>query len=62
MKNQEFTVPAYVGVLVLAPSAARPPVLQPIFCSREVLVHLKQTEFTLAFPFLCDYNSLLRFY
>lgn len=54
VKNQEFTLPADVGVLVLAPPAARPPVLQPIFRCREVVVHLMQADSTFAFFFpLC---------
>lgn len=51
MKNQEFTLPADVGVLVLAPPAARPPVLQPIFRRREVVVYLMQADSTFAFCF-----------
>ncbi len=30
VENQELTVPTDVGILILAPPAARPPVLQPI--------------------------------
>lgn len=52
VKNQELAVPADAGVLVLAPSAARTPVLQPIFRRREVFVHLTRTHFTFVFS-LC---------
>lgn len=40
VENQELALPTDVGVLILAPPAARPPVLQPIICCCKVLVHL----------------------
>lgn len=42
VENQELRFPTDVGVLILAPPAAGPPVLQPVICSCEVLIHLKQ--------------------
>lgn len=41
VENQELRFPPDVGVLILASPTAGAPVLQPIICSREVLVHLK---------------------
>lgn len=41
VQDQKLTVPPDVGILILAPPAAGPPVLQPIICRCEVLVHLK---------------------
>lgn len=44
VENQELTVPTDVGVLVLAPPAARPPVLQPVIRRCVVLIHLTHTQ------------------
>ena len=43
VQNQELTIPTDVRVLELTPPAAGAPVLQPIICCCEVLIHLMPT-------------------